>query len=66
MTILQPLFYFWTAERIFLGRLVIKNPILKYLVQLFWLLPILFTVMATFGWCSTEKPALFTWPSRLG
>lgn len=29
MTILQPFFYFWTAELIFLGRLVIENPIFK-------------------------------------
>lgn len=32
-------FYFWTAELIFLGRLVIENPIFKkYLVQLFYLI----------------------------
>lgn len=30
-----------------------------------WLLPVLTNGMATFGWCSTEKPALFTWPSHV-
>ena len=28
-----------------------------------WLLSILIDVMAAFGWCGTEKPALFTQPS---
>lgn len=47
-----------------------KSHFLKYLVQLFyliffWLKPIPVTVMATFGWCSTEKPALFTCPSHV-
>lgn len=70
MTILQPFFYFWAAELIFLGRLVIKNPIFKIsgaiiLFNFFWLKPIPVTVMATFGWCSTEKPALFTCPSHV-
>lgn len=32
MTILQPFFFFfWTAELIFLGRLVIENPIFFFL-----------------------------------
>lgn len=68
MTILQPFFYFWTAELIFLGRLVIENPIFKTSGAIFFfflLKPIPVTVMATFGWCSTEKPALFTCPSHV-
>lgn len=35
------------------------------LFYFFWLKPIPVTVMATFGWCSTEKPALFTCPSHV-
>lgn len=76
MTILQPFFFFfWTAELIFLGRLVIENPIFFFfkkkkisgaiIFNFFWLKPIPVTVMATFGWCSTEKPALFTCPSHV-
>lgn len=62
-------FYFWTAELIFLGRLS-KIPFFKIsgaiiLFNFFWLKPIPVTVMATFGWCSTEKPALFTCPSHV-
>lgn len=72
MTILQLFFFIFGLQNLFfLGRLVIENPIFKkYLVQLFnliffWLKPIPVTVMATFGWCSTEKPALFTCPSHV-
>lgn len=56
-------FYFWTVDLIF--RWASFEIPFKMSGAILWLLPIFINGMATFGWCSTEKPALFTWPSHV-
>lgn len=55
-------FYLWTV--VLISRWVSFEIPLKCLVQFFGS-HTLINGMATFGWCSTEKPALFTWPSHV-
>lgn len=53
------------GQRILIFRWVGFETRFKMSGAILWLLPILINGMATFGWCSTEKPALFTRPSHV-
>ncbi len=62
MTILQPFLF---LDRNLIFRWASFEIPLKCLVQFFGSYLSSINGMATFGWCSTEKPALFTWPSHV-
>lgn len=64
MGILQPFsFFICGLQLLFLDGFRFEIPF-KCPVQFFGS-RILMNGMATFGWCSTEKPASFTWPSHV-